>query len=166
MASRQYLPTLEAEYARTVAVHFASSLGIDPDSVYSRSRIGLTCLARQLAYLHLNRAVGWSLEDVAAAFARDHSTIGNQVKLAERKVRFDTDLQELMAMAPRPGERVFTEPALVTLYARLTRLVGEAVTVRDEIDAALRSYVPSRNHRDNHVGKSRLAQAPLDTVVA
>jgi hypothetical protein len=123
-------------FAREVTTYFAAATLVAVEAVYARTRAGAPTLVRQLTWLHL-RHLDWTLDEIGECFDRDHSTVAVQAALVERKARYDERLQALLADAPRPDERVFTEPALVRLYARLTRLLAEAASVKDEIDLAL-----------------------------
>lgn len=147
------------EFARTVAGYFATALAIPLDRVYGRTRAGGPTLVRQLTWLHLRRLL-WSLDEIGDAFGREHSTVHSQLAVIERRVRYDTDLQGMCNGAPCATDRVFTETSLVALYARLTRLVAEAVDVKSEIDLSI------LRERDIHVGKSQFRSRALNTVSA
>lgn len=118
--------------ARIIAVHY----GIHEDVILSTSRRQLPVLARQMIMAKCH-GQGWTLEDVGAAFARDHSTVSHGIDHVERLMRSDLEVRMVYKGLPDFGDS--TDHVTAATGAELQSALHAAAKAADELRGAVQS---------------------------
>jgi len=90
-----------------IATQVGERLGVDPDALLGKTRRRPVQRARHIA-IHVARyRLGWSLPKLGKHFGRDHSTILDSLRVADRLLATDREVAELVrGLLEGPRRRV------------------------------------------------------------